>query len=139
MKTIEVKFSDVRDIITRAFPGARSRRTVKIQASNSYSVRDFWDGGSRDECRFVELSSLRVMSSAEIPQDVRQQQSNPYNLPVCEVNLTPGYCVVEHIIFCGKDLGYRIYVSHERFAALNGDVVKGLTSPTIPQLEAANV
>lgn len=128
MKTIEVKFSDVRDIVTRAFPGARSRRTVKIQASDTYSVRDFWDGGSRSECRFVELGSLRALSLADIPYGVRQ--SNPYNLPVFEVNLTTGYCVVEHTIFCGQDLGYSILLSKERFDSLNGDVVKGLTSPS---------
>jgi hypothetical protein len=131
MKTIEVKFADVRNIITRAYPGAKSRRTVKIQGQDSYSVRDFWDGGSRDECRFVELGSLRVMSSSEIPYGVRQRQSNPYNLPICDVNLTSGYCVVEHVIFCGKDLGYRIYVSNARFSAMEtGDVVKELTAPS---------
>lgn len=131
MKTIEAKFVDVRNIITRAFPGAKSRRPVKIEGRDTYSVRDFWDGGSRDECRFLELGSLRVMSSAEIPQDVRQKMSNPYNLPICQVNLTNGYCVVEHIIFCGKDLGYRIYVSPERHCKMHsGDVVKELTNPS---------
>lgn len=140
MKTIEVKFSEVSKIITCAFPGAKSRRTVKIEGRDTYNVRDYWDGGSRYECRFIHLSSLRVMSSNEIPYGVRQQVNNPYNQPMCDVNVTFGYCVVEHVIFCGKDLGYRIYVSKERFSAIEGNGVGELTTseesarllPTIP-------
>lgn len=135
MNVIEVKFSDVRDIIDRAFPGARSRRSVKIESRSAYTVADYWDGGSRAECRFLELGSFRVMSSSEIPDDVRQKAGNPYNLPVCSITLTPGYCVVEHSIFCGKDMGYRIYVSPERFRSLQSDnVVKALTSTVSDKL-----
>lgn len=136
-QTIEVKFSEIKSLIQRAFPNAKSRRPVRIEGCSTYRVRDFWDGGSRDECRFLNLSTLQVMSSEDIPHDVRQKAANPYNLPIATVNLTPGYCVVEHIIFQGKDLGYRIYVSKERYhmlseganAMLDGNVVKQLTVP----------
>ena len=131
-KVIEVAFREVQDIVRRAFPGAKSRRTVKIRAARSHRVADYWDGGSRDYSVFLELGTLRTMSSDAIPREVRQEASNPFNLPIADVILTPGFCVVEHTIFCGKDLGYRIYVSHERFDTLMNcsNVRNEFTSPS---------
>lgn len=135
-KEIEVKFSEVKALVSSAFPGASSRRMVKVVGKNTYHVRDYWDGGSRDECRFIELATGRVMHSSELPEESRQKMGNPFNLPICDVNLSPGFCVVEHVIFRGKSLGYRIYVAPERFEhverALEGDRVKVLSAP--PQL-----
>ena len=48
----------------------------------------------------------------------RQATGNPYGLAIYDVTLTPGFAVVEHCIFCGKDLGYRIYVSPDRYESL---------------------
>lgn len=47
--TLEVKFTDptARPLVLAAFPNARSNRTVKIEATTSYSVQDYWSGGSR--------------------------------------------------------------------------------------------
>jgi hypothetical protein len=117
-RTIEVKFSEVSEIIRAAFPGAASRRPVKINRADTYSVRDYWDGGSRGECRFVEVTSLKVMRSDQAPREALQRNGNPYNLPIYTVSLTPAYMVVEHTIFCGKDMGYRIHVCNERFDSL---------------------
>lgn len=115
MREIEVKFSDAKTLICKAFPGLSSRRTVKVIPRSIYSVMDYWSEGNRYECRFVELATGRVMSSAEIPYESLQKMGNPYNLPMCDVTLTSDYAVVEHVIFRGKSLGFRIYVAPERF------------------------
>jgi hypothetical protein len=110
MRIAEVAFRDVEKIIRRAFPGAKSRRTVKIEQRNSYNVRDYWDGGSRNECRFLNLSTMEIINPASV-QALTTGPGNPFGLPNGDVELTPGFIVIENVIFCGKNLGYRIYVS----------------------------
>jgi hypothetical protein len=113
-----VSFVEVKQIIQAAFPGAKSRRPVGIEGRESYSVRDFWDGGSREECRFLRLEDLQAVGSEAFPQEARQQMGNPFNLPIGELKMQPGFCVVEHIWFCGKDLGYRIIVHPDNLIKL---------------------
>lgn len=111
MNRIEMSFKDerVRRIVCAAFPSAKTRRSVKLEARTTYHCRDYWDGGSRNYCAFVRLSDLHVLSSESVPKGERQQMGNPFNLPIYDVQLEPGFVVVEHTIFCGKDIGYRIY------------------------------
>lgn len=124
----EMSFKDrtVRAIVCAAFPCAMTRRSVKVSIRASYHVADYWDGGSRDEARFVRLSDLSVQSSDSLPKDARQVAGNPYGLPIADVLLTGGFVVVEHCYFCGKDLGYRIYAT--------GDDMLALTSGNVPAL-----
>jgi hypothetical protein len=111
MSVGEMSFSDprIKRLVQAAYPGARSRRTVKLESRTTYEVRDYWDGGSRDECRFVDLSNMAMKHSESVPREKRQQAGNPFGLAIYEVNLAPGFVVVEHVIFCGKDMGYRVY------------------------------
>jgi hypothetical protein len=119
-QVIEVPFSDasVNAIVRAGFPGASSRRNVKVCVSDSYQVNDYWSGGSRDECAFVDLASLRALSSAALPAEARQQEGNPYKLAIGEVAIVPGFAVVEHCIFQGRDLGYRVYLNAANMAPL---------------------
>lgn len=107
--SISVPFSQASTLIRKAFPTAKSRKPVKIEGRNKYSVNDYWDGGSRNHCVFLDLSTMNVLSSESVPVEQRQKAANPYNLPIYTVALTPRIIVVENCIFCGKDLGYRIY------------------------------
>ena len=107
---IEVKFSEIKSLMISAFPNAKSRRTVKIEFKETYQVSDYWDGGSRNYCMFVDMLTGNVLSSADIPQNMRQAMSNPFNLPIAKVLLAPHIAVIENTIFCGKDLGYRVYL-----------------------------
>jgi hypothetical protein len=113
-------FKESASLVRRAFPGATSRRPVRVYVTETYACRDFWDGGSREEPRFVELATGRVLSSDSIPRAARQQAGNGYGLAVADVALTPGFAIVVHSIFCGKDLGYRVYVCAERARELAG-------------------
>lgn len=121
MKAFEVPVSDagVRPILLAAFPEAdRARRPVKVEQATSYRVADYWDGGSRNEPRFVQLDGLRVVTSDALPVLARDVAGNAFRLPVATVELRPGFCVVEHVIFCGKDLGFRLYLHAENFAPM---------------------
>ena len=120
MTAFEVPFSDgtALQIVRAAFGHVVSRLPIKVRTGETYHVADYWDGGSRTYCGFVELATLRTVTSDAIPLDARQERGNPYNLPILDVELPPGVCVVEHVIFCGKDRGYRIVLRPENVAPL---------------------
>lgn len=113
-KIAEVAFRQARRIVQSGFPGASSRRSVKVETTEHYHVHDYWDGGSRYEARFVNLDPIRALSRAEV--QAGPNTPNPYGLADYQVEMLPTYCVVEHCIFQGKDLGYRIYL-HPSHAA----------------------
>jgi len=121
MDQVSVRFSDVAELIRSAFPGAKSRRPVGISFDKNYRVSDFWDGGSRTYTKFVNLETSQVLSSDALPRENRQVMSNPFNLPIGDVILGLNHCVIEHSIFCGKDMGYRLVLCSdlkEKFPAL---------------------
>src|SRR5574337_1430623 len=105
----EYKFSQVARLVQAAFPGAKSRRPVRVEARETYFVSNYWDGGSRDECVVLNAKTLASVSLSEAGY-VHQTRNNPFNLAIGELKLSPEFIVVEHVYFCGKDRGYRIYV-----------------------------
>jgi hypothetical protein len=64
-----------------------------------------WDGGSRDTYRVVRLSDgaeISPVDESAAPWD-RSRSAR-------EIALEPGFCVVEHSIFRGKDLGLTFHM-----------------------------
>lgn len=110
MTTLEVPFStpEILTIVRAAFPEAASRRTVKVEPRTRVHVSDYWDGGSRTYTAFVRLADMTSVPSGAIPREACQQNHNPLNLTIAEIELAPGFALVEHVIFQGKDLGYRV-------------------------------
>lgn len=85
-----------------------SGKSIQIKKFTGPKTLDsYWDGGSRDVFYFLELATgkcLRVES----------------NHPVFEANkprelkdLPEGVVLVEHSIFCGKDIGITIFAKEE--------------------------
>jgi len=104
-------------LIQLCFPEHKGRRPVQLHVRKKYRVSDYWDGGSRDYCCFVDLSSRRLLSDEEAGVE-QQEINNPFNLPIGNLVLRSGVCVVENRIFCGKDMGIHIYIhanDEERF------------------------
>jgi hypothetical protein len=118
---VQVRKNDpgVREIINAAFPGWKGRK-VHIEPDTSHRVWDFWDGGSRDYTRFVELSTMRSVSSDAIPREALQKEANPYGLAITkdELPIPPGIAVVIHSIFCGKEGGITIKVHPDNLQRL---------------------
>lgn len=111
MSTMEVRFEEVREIVQAAFPGEVSRRTVKVDVTaGEYQVSDYWSEGSRNIAVFVELATMRSIPATSLPSEVRQKKNNPHNLAIGRVQVTPGIVVVENIIYCGKNMGFRIHI-----------------------------
>jgi hypothetical protein len=115
---IEVPFAQVADIVRAGFPSAKSSRTVKVETAERYHVSDYWSEGSRTYCAFVKLDTLQAIPGTSLPSEARQQNANPFNLAIGTIEMQPGYAVVEHSIFRGKDLGFRIYLHASNIAPL---------------------
>jgi len=90
--------------------GARFKLEVQSYPLNCAS---YWSGGSRSYFRFVRLSDGAV--SRQMPAQ------SAFDKPVSgidSVELPEGIACIEHIIFCGKDLGLRIHVNPANVAKL---------------------
>lgn len=95
---------DLKAIVRAAFPSYRGRKIRETShIKNSMNTNSYWDGGSRDTFVVVDLKTLRATPIAGI---------NPLNPPANWRDPTviqPGTVIVEHSIFCGKDVGCRVH------------------------------
>lgn len=87
-----------------AFPDYNGRK-FKVYAKNGkMNLNSYWDGGSRNYFKILRLEDGSLM---DVPQNgTIFDKMNFSNTSYPAV----GYAVVEHTIFCGKDLGLRLYV-----------------------------
>ena len=82
----------------------RHHKLVTYESGATIGYRSYWDGGSRDTYAVVELATGR---SIGLPSNHPMfDPKTPETLPVA-----PGYVIVEHSIFCGKDHGLTYHVS----------------------------
>jgi hypothetical protein len=91
---------------------ARSCETVTIP-----SDAGLWSGGSRDTFRVVRLAdgaSIMPTNENAAPWDRSRGERT--------ITLEPGVCVVEHSMFCGKDMGLTFHLHP-------ADVAKLLPAP----------
>jgi hypothetical protein len=136
----ELSFKDsaVRKLVCAAFPGAKTRRPVRVRTAKTYHVADYWDSGSRTYSAFVNLSTGQALTSEALPKIARQVIGNPFNLPIGDIELGSGFAVVEHTIFCGKDLGYRIVVGEDdtgKLPCVGSPVLTTNEAPALPAKE----
>lgn len=72
-----------------------------------------WSGGSRETYRVIRMDDGATV-------DAVNHNAAPWNNSRREitVRLEPGICVVQHSMFCGKDMGLRFYVHADNAAKL---------------------
>lgn len=106
MDSIKVSPRDVAAIIRATFPGYKGRK-VAIRPVESVWFHDVnWSGGSRNQYRACTLDGRPTEKQPDT--GARAPWDNPYD--GLRVPTAQGFCIVEHCMFCGKDLGLRIYV-----------------------------
>ena len=108
----------VKEIAKRAFPGYSGRK-FKIEPLNfPIEFSSYWDGGSRNYYVLLRLDNYEILP-------IENTWSNPFgrvNIP----ELPYGIILVEHTIFCGKDLGITIFLPKEafqNFLPVNNDIL----------------
>lgn len=104
METIHLDSNDPTTAVMRkAFPTYAGKKYKLVVREGPMSLTSYWDGGSRDYYQIIQLAdgehvAVRENGSGFVP-----------SLPELPVPC-PGYAVVEHSIFCGKDAGLTLYV-----------------------------
>lgn len=107
METVHIDRKEVEPIITATFPGYTGKK-VQVMAAESVTLRDLnWSGGTRSQYAGCSLETGRATGNASAG-NAAAPWANPYEGAV--VPLVAGMALVEHCLFCGKDLGLRIYV-----------------------------
>ena len=95
---------NIRAIAMRAFPNYKGR-TFRHDTSGHVTFYDLnWGGGTRNSYTAVRLSDMRAQAGTVMA---------PWNNPIegKTVDIPPGFAIVEHTIFCGKDMGLRVYTA----------------------------
>ncbi len=106
---------EVPAVLLRAFPSYRGR-TFRARVAESIDLTDaYWDGGSRTTYRAVHLPSGRVTDPPRAVADP-PQFGGPRGVVTSPI--LPDWCIVGHVIFCGKDHGLEFTVHPSAVAAL---------------------
>lgn len=98
----------------KAFPGYNGRKFKLIISDGPIDVRSYWDGGSRDYFRFINLENGKMSDNVPAQHPVFDQKIDGAN----KVKLPIGVACVKHSIFCGKDAGLSIHINPENAAKL---------------------
>ncbi len=96
------------DVLARAtFPEYKGRK-FSVIAAEQVTLHDVnWGGGSRNQYRAVTLEGQPLGSTDRFSQMwPGSHAAEGMTLPIPQ-----GAVVVEHCIFCGKDLGLRFYIN----------------------------
>ena len=121
MNTIYLDEKMVPAHLRRGYAGKKFKAEVCLSVTIPSSA-GLWDGGSRDVYTVIRLDDgveYRPAFQGTAPWNKRRD---------LEVKLEPGIAVVEHSIFCGKDMGLRFYVHPDNAAALLPPPAAELTS-----------
>jgi len=117
MTYTQVKASDpsIRRIKDASFPEYRGRkyRVGVMNPEYPYDITSdgYWDGGSRTYRTIIDLATMRSIRVPDSHPCFNRENVERWGGPDGKGLMpTPGIAVVEHVYFCGKDLGIRILV-----------------------------
>jgi len=107
---VKLNGKDVPKAWKAAFPAYKGRK-FSLQVSETVDMgQGYWSGGSRSSYVAVNLANGHREAASSLLRNPFRGGADP---KLNDVPLNPGYIVVEHIIFCGKDLGLRFHVHPE--------------------------
>jgi hypothetical protein len=96
--------------------GSYSGKSFKAVVTESMTIPSdagLWAGGSRDVYRAMSLETGEQVRAAD--HDAAPWDHSRRDQPVA---LRPGFAVVRHSIFCGKDMGLTFYIHPDNAAKL---------------------
>lgn len=114
----------VKALAKLCFPAYKGRKFSSSERA-TYAMEDYWDGGSRKYAMAVDLATLKVSAPCRAAR-------NPMNgLAHAEIAILAGVAIVEHVFFCGKDCGIRVYTAP--LTVVNG--AAQVAAPVAAQIE----
>ena len=103
---------EIKQIALAAFPSYNGR-SFQVLPFSPMRLTSCWDGGSRSSFVIIDLATLR---QAPIPENGTPFSNGGQILQISDLPVNGA--VVEHSIFCGKDMGIRIYVGESNLTKL---------------------
>ncbi len=102
---------EIKAMAAKAFPEYNGRKFKLDNSGRPVNMTSHWDGGSRDTFVVMELSTGKLKP---IPQNGTMFD----RVSVGDTVVPPGFMIVEHTIFCGKDLGITFHVDPDTAMAM---------------------
>jgi len=97
---------EIKVMAQKAFPSYTGRTFKLDNSGRPISLVSHWSGGSRDYYVVLQLGSNDTKA---IPQNGTMFDT----VNVEPISVPPGFLIVEHSIFCGKDMGITFHVNPE--------------------------
>ncbi len=106
---LKLNKKDAEFIIRRTFPSYKGR-TVKLNLvtdGSKHSMVSEWSGGSRSSFVLLDSGANQMVNSSQYANihPIQQYSADPHWIA------NKNQILVEHVIFCGKDLGIRIHAT----------------------------
>ncbi len=108
---VDRRDSTIAKIVAATYPNYRGTK-VQVEASEQYSPENYWSGGSRTYAVAYNLATGTVNQPARATEDPSRGEAH------VTIDILQDVAIVEHIIFCGKDLGIRIIVHPDNLTPL---------------------
>jgi hypothetical protein len=95
-----------RKIALACYPEYKGRK-IRVESAEAYNLRDFWEGGTRN---FAVAYNL-ITGETRQPTEDAQSPFSYIGQDSKRIPIPGGFAIVEHAIYCGKDIGITIYVN----------------------------
>ena len=106
-------------LMKASFPDYRGRKYRIVVTEGPISLNSHWAGGSRDYFQVVRLADGAAVTVPQNGSGFEPASVNQGLIPALQERLpAPGIAVVEHSIFCGKDIGLTLHVHPSNFDSL---------------------
>lgn len=108
MEDIKLRKKDIAEIVAAAYPEYKGRK-FRLAFQEKYQMSDYWSGGTR-----TYVIALKMEYNSLLITTPDEATSNPLNkLAHIEFDIPRNIALVEHVYFCGHDLGIRVVVHPE--------------------------
>lgn len=97
------------------FPNYKGRKfqVIVVEDNRTFNLTSGWDGGSREYYAIVRLSDMKAVNISDLGF-----MGNQFSRHGQDFQIPEGFVLIEHSIFCGKDMGLRFYVQKANSAKL---------------------
>ena len=108
MEDIKLRKKDIAEIVAAAYPDYTGRK-FKLTFQEHYHMSDYWSGGSRTYVTAFKLQEGNLKMAKPL-----EAASNPFIKDAhVKFDIPRDVALVEHVYFCGHDLGIRVVVHPE--------------------------
>lgn len=102
--SFKISKKQIPSFLLLAYPDYRGRK-FSVTITNRVYMHDYWDEGSRTYLIAANLDTQEIFSPST-------KINNPFNPDAHKVlDIPENVCIIEHVIFCGKDLGLRFNIN----------------------------